>query len=80
MLAARRIAGALDRVYRPRKVGMLAAGFDVDHVHIHVLPMFDYHDITSKAILDGTRSRPTEDELGHEAERVRREFSTPQSP
>ena len=50
MLAARRLALALDGIYRPRKVGMLAAGLDVAHVHIHVLPMHDYHDITSRVI------------------------------
>ena len=72
MLAVRRMASVIAAVYRPRKVGMLAAGFDVAHAHLHVLPMHDYHDITSKAILEGTRATPTEGELEEAAGEIRR--------
>lgn len=77
MLAARRVASAIEAAYRPRKVGMLAAGFDVPHAHVHVLPMYDYHDLTSKALLDGTRADPTEAELREAAERIRRGLPRP---
>jgi histidine triad (HIT) family protein len=50
---------------------MLAAGFDVAHAHIHVLPMYDYHDITSKVILEGKRVNPTEGELQQAAEQIK---------
>ena len=60
MLVVRRMAPVLAVAYQPRKVGMLAAGFDVAHAHIHVLPMYEYHDITSKAILEGRRANPSE--------------------
>lgn len=71
MLVVRRMASVLEATYQPRKVGMLAAGFDVAHAHIHVLPMYEYHDITSKAILEGTRANPSEKELQMAAERLR---------
>ena len=71
MLAVRRVASVLEATYRPRKVGMLAAGFDVAHAHIHVLPMHDYHDITSKPILEGRRANPSEEELRMSAEQIR---------
>jgi histidine triad (HIT) family protein len=70
MLVVRRMASLLEATYRPRKVGMLAAGFDVAHAHIHVLPMYDYHDITSKAILEGKRADPSEKELRMAAEHL----------
>jgi histidine triad (HIT) family protein len=70
MLVVRRMASVIEAVYRPRKVGMLAAGFDVAHAHIHVLPMYDYHDITSKAILEGKRANPSEEELQIAAGRI----------
>jgi histidine triad (HIT) family protein len=70
MLVVRRMASLLEATYRPRKVGMLAAGFDVAHAHIHVLPMYEYHDITSKVILEGRRANPAEDELRMAAERI----------
>jgi histidine triad (HIT) family protein len=72
MLVVRRMAAALEVAYRPRKVGMLAAGFDVAHAHIHVLPMYEYHDITSKAILEGRRASPSGEELQMAAGQIRR--------
>lgn len=70
-LVARQIASAIAEIYKPRKVGLLAAGFDVDHVHVHVLPMHDYHDITSRAILDGTLVQAAQSELEREASVIR---------
>ena len=70
MLVVRRIASVLEATYQPRKVGMLAAGFDVAHAHLHVLPMYEYHDITSKVILEGRRANPTEEELQMAAEQI----------
>src|SRR5919202_4647548 len=76
MLAVRRMASVIEATYRPQKVGMLAAGFDVAHAHIHVLPMYDYHDITSKAILEGRRANPSEEELRANAERIQEGLRT----
>ena len=70
MLVVRRMASLLEATYRPRKVGMLAAGFDVAHAHIHVLPMYEYHDITSRVILEGRRANPSEGELRTAAEQI----------
>ena len=72
MLVVKRMASVIEAIYQPRKVGMLAAGFDVAHAHIHVLPMYDYHDITSKALLEGKRANPTEEELQAAGEEIRR--------
>ena len=72
MLVVKRMASVIEAMYQPKKVGMLAAGFDVAHAHIHVLPMYDYHDITSKVILEGTRANPTEGELQQAAEEIKR--------
>ena len=71
MLVVRRVAAAINATFQPRKVGMLAAGFDVAHAHIHVLPMYDYHDITSRIILEGKRPNPSEKELRTTADQIR---------
>src|SRR5688572_26946298 len=71
MLVVRLVAAVLNATFEPRKVGMLAAGFDVAHAHIHVLPMHDYHDITSKIILEGRRPNPSDRELGPVADQIR---------
>jgi histidine triad (HIT) family protein len=72
MLVVKRMASLIEAIYQPKKVGMLAAGFDVAHAHLHVLPLYDYHDITSKVILEGKRAHPTEDDLRMTAERIER--------
>ena len=72
MLMVRRVARVLEIVFQPRRVGMLAAGFDVDHAHIHVLPMYDYHDITSRVILEGRRPNPSAEELRTAAEQIQK--------
>jgi histidine triad (HIT) family protein len=72
MLVTKRMASIIEAIYQPKKVGMLAAGFDVAHAHLHVLPLYDYHDITSKVILEGKRANPTEDDLRMTAERIER--------
>ena len=70
MLVVRRVAAVINATFKPRRVGMLAAGFDVAHAHIHVLPMYDYHDITSKIILEGKRPNPSEKELRTTADQI----------
>jgi len=36
MLIAQRVARAIDTVYHPTKVGLMIAGLEVPHVHLHV--------------------------------------------
>ena len=39
MLVAQRVGRAIDAEYKPVKVGMMIAGLEVPHVHIHVTQM-----------------------------------------
>jgi histidine triad (HIT) family protein len=71
MLAAQRVAAAIEAVFSPKRVGLLIAGFDVAHVHIHVLPMHDYHDITSRALLEGRVCEASISELTSDCGRLR---------
>ena len=70
MRVVRRVASVIGAAYQPRKVGMLAAGFEVAHAHIHVLPLYDSHDLTSKVILEGRRTHPSAQELRLAAEYI----------
>ncbi|BAY80646.1 histidine triad domain protein [Calothrix parasitica NIES-267] len=63
MQLARRIAKAQEAVFQPIKVGMLVAGFDVSHAHLHIIPMHEYHDITSKQVLEASVSRASQAQL-----------------
>lgn len=39
MAVSKTIGAALDRIYRPTKVGMMLAGLEVPHVHVHLVPI-----------------------------------------
>lgn len=62
MRVAKKIASAVNEKLKPKRVGLMIAGWDVPHTHVHVIPMHDYHDITSKRILENTRATLSEKE------------------
>lgn len=70
MLAVKIIAVKVNEVTQPHKVGLIVAAWDVPHTHVHIVPMHDYHDITSKSLLEGKRSNPTDDELAQMARQL----------
>ena len=71
------LAEVLDYLYEPKRVGMLVAGFDIPHVHVHLVPMHQFHDITSKKIIDGQRGDPTPVELEERAAEIREVIEDP---
>lgn len=42
---AQRLGVALQHAYKPAKVGMMIAGLEVPHVHIHLVPIDGLHDL-----------------------------------
>ena len=71
MLAVKKLSKRVNDTFHPKKVGLILAGWDVPHTHVHVIPMRDYHDITSKSLMEGKRSNPTQEELGKVASQLR---------
>ena len=63
MATVQKLSKVVSEKLRPKKVGLIVAGFDVPHAHVHIVPMHDYHDITSKSMLEGKRANPTDEEL-----------------
>lgn len=45
MRVAQRIARAQQQVFDPVKVGLMIAGLEVPHVHLHVVPIRGVHDL-----------------------------------
>ncbi len=39
------VGAALQRAYQPAKVGMMLAGLEVPHVHVHLVPIDGVHDL-----------------------------------
>ncbi|WP_347309909.1 HIT family protein [Defluviimonas sp. SAOS-178_SWC] len=54
---AQRIARGLKALYRVDRVAMFYTGTHVPHVHAHVVPMHDVHDVTSQAYLSDEPGR-----------------------
>jgi histidine triad (HIT) family protein len=45
MTVCHRIAVAQEEVFQPLKVGLMIAGLEVPHLHIHVVPIRGVHDL-----------------------------------
>jgi histidine triad (HIT) family protein len=45
LLVAKQIAAVQQRVFQPVKVGLMIAGLEVPHVHLHVVPIDGVHDL-----------------------------------
>ncbi len=56
MALAQRVGGAQRELLSPARIGMMIAGFEVPHVHIHVVPM------DSMAALDFRNANPDPDQ------------------
>lgn len=61
------IGQAVDRVFKPEKVGMMIAGLEVPHVHVHVVPMTSVRDLD----FANADPNPSADSLDDAAERIR---------
>mgnify|MGYP001558852520 CR=1 FL=1 len=63
MKVVKRIASVVEEKLAPKRIGLVIAGWDVPHTHVHVVPMHDYHDITSKRMLESNPVTISEEEL-----------------
>ncbi len=66
MKIVKRVGKAIKQVYNCPKVGIATVGFEVPHVHIHVIPLYKLSDA------DHTTAKPTDLELIQpEAKKIR---------
>ncbi len=69
-LVVKKLSQVIKNIYSPDKVGLVLAGYDVAHAHIHIIPMHHPDDITSRSYEGGARSNPSEEELADEAGKI----------
>ena len=67
MDVAHSIGKALHRGFRPRRVGLMIAGFEVPHTHVHVVPINGMHDMD----FDNAAAHVDPDELRSAATTIR---------
>jgi len=58
MATVKKVAAKIKEVYQPKRVGLMAYGFDVAHTHLHVLPI-----ITGEEIKHGKGQQVSQEEL-----------------
>jgi diadenosine tetraphosphate (Ap4A) HIT family hydrolase len=72
MEVAATIGSALYRVYEPEKVGLMIAGLEVPHLHIHLLPIDGVHDLD----FANAASSVEREDLEREATSIRRKLES----
>ena len=45
MHVAQQVGRGIDRAWRPKKVGVAIIGLEVPHLHVHLSPIWDVHDL-----------------------------------
>lgn len=68
---ANELAGVLREVCRPERVGMILAGFDVPHAHLHLIPVHSFLDLTPQTVLDDGKKPAPAGELQAMREQLR---------
>jgi diadenosine tetraphosphate (Ap4A) HIT family hydrolase len=67
MAVCQHIARTIDAEWNPAKVGLMIAGLEVPHLHVHLVPIWEVRD------LDFARAQPGDrDELEKVGSRLRR--------
>ena len=72
MIVVKNLSKLVETKIKPKKVGLIVAGWDVPHAHIHIVPMYDYHDVTSRSLIEGRQANPSSEELKKIAEKIRK--------
>lgn len=67
-VAAQSVGNALQHAFSPRKVGMVIAGLEVPHVHLHLIPV---HDEVRDLYFDNADPDPDPADLDAAAEKIR---------
>lgn len=63
MAVVQEVSGRIADRLSPKKVGLMVMGWDVPHAHVHVVPLENTGDITSKSLLEGSTGSPLPEEL-----------------
>jgi len=71
MTLAHRIAAVQKALFQPLRVGAMIAGGDVPHAHLHLIPMRENTDVTSRPALEGGLQRAPAQQLQQQAAAIR---------
>lgn len=72
MSRVREISKSVKHITRCGKVGILIAGFDVPHTHVHVVPMNNIKDVATRRVWEKATKNAIQIELSSIADKLRR--------
>lgn len=72
---SKKIGKAIEANFPCRRIGLVIAGLEVPHVHLHVVPIQEATDLS----FDLVRSKPASEDLHKNAERLRKTLQTSNS-
>lgn len=75
MLVTKQIASVVKKITKCKKVGILIAGFDIPHTHIHVIPMFDIKDVCTRRVIEDKFNDVSSKELAQIAQEISNELA-----
>ena len=67
------LAQHIKNTLSPPRVGLVVEGFDVNHVHVHVIPLQDINDFRSKRTAEDMQAEPDHDALENVRKNLARE-------
>ena len=70
MYTAYKLVPVIEQVYKPIRTGSFIAGWDVPHAHLHLVPMQEANDVTSKRLLNGSAKIVDQNELRAQRDKI----------
>lgn len=61
---ARQVGTAIEQVFRPERIGLIVAGLEVPHLHIHVIPIDSEGDLSFANAATGVEREELEEAAG----------------
>lgn len=76
LIIVKKISKAIKEITKCKKVGILIAGFDIPHTHIHVIPMFNIKDVCTRRMFENKFDIAPNEKLAEIAEKIRLNLKT----
>ncbi|MDR3673023.1 MAG: HIT domain-containing protein [Holophaga sp.] len=70
-LAVRGISSSLKSLFNPPKVAIYSMGLEVEHAHLHLIPVFDPYDLTTRSEYERTAKERSHAEIKRLSETIK---------
>lgn len=75
MLATKKISEIIKKITKCKKIGLLVAGFDIPHAHIHIIPLYKKGEVCTKRTVESKYIEASAAELLEVSEKIMDELN-----